>query len=357
VLGRPKCTKKFTALLLLFLTLLIAPVPDKSGAYILAKGGGSGFPSFGGSLDLGGLPGPGGLPTFGASDGIPISGDRSSLPNLSRNLGSSDVDEHKNTNPNSVSPNTIKTNNLLPSDHPSHSNTNNKNMNLKLSDNNNVRQNDKNPNNLPRNDNAPVANHCTGYGPSTDLCRPVETRDGNLSPAQRHCTGYGISANPCNNKIDPCLINPCPLSPCVINPCEVPYDRLIVGGEDTISSSSMTVNNQQSSDSNNNNNDQQQESTQNTIPVADAGPNKNVHSSNHVTLDGSNSYDPNGKKLAYSWIQLAGGPIVALSNDHGANPTFKTPNINATSNLTFQLIVNNGYANSNPSYVTITVEP
>jgi hypothetical protein len=74
-------------------------------------------------------------------------------------------------------------------------------------------------------------------------------------------------------------------------------------------------------------------------------------------LDGSNSYDPNGKKLTYSWIQLAGGPIVALSNDHRANPTFETPNINTTSNLTFQLIVTNGYADSNPSYVTITVEP
>ncbi len=78
---------------------------------------------------------------------------------------------------------------------------------------------------------------------------------------------------------------------------------------------------------------------------------------NHVTLDGSKSYDPDGKKITYSWLQLAGGPIVLLSNDNSVKPTFEAPQVTESTTLTFQLIVNNNNAVSNPSYVPVTVEP
>ena len=45
----------------------------------------------------------------------------------------------------------------------------------------------------------------------------------------------------------------------------------------------------------------------------------------HIILDGSKSYDPDGKKLTYSWRQLAGGPIVLLSDDQNVKPTFEAP--------------------------------
>ena len=94
-----------------------------------------------------------------------------------------------------------------------------------------------------------------------------------------------------------------------------------------------------------------------TIPVANAGSNQDVHSSDQVTLDGSKSYDPSGHSLTFSWLQLAGGPVVILSNENKAKPTFTAPTIINTTNLTFQLIVNNGNDNSNASLVSVTIRP
>ena len=91
--------------------------------------------------------------------------------------------------------------------------------------------------------------------------------------------------------------------------------------------------------------------------MADAGSNQKVHSSDQVKLDGNKSYDPNGHSLTFSWLQLAGGPAVVLSNDNKSQATFTSPLVTNTTNLRFQLIVNNGNADSNPSYVSVTVIP
>jgi hypothetical protein len=117
------------------------------------------------------------------------------------------------------------------------------------------------------------------------------------------------------------------------------------------SSNSLTVNNVQSSSSSGSSTTSQTAVT----PVANAGSNQNAHSSDQVTLDGTKSYDPNGHSLAFSWLQLAGGPVVVMSSDNKAKPTFTAPLVTNTTNLTFQLIVNNGNADSNPSYVSVTV--
>jgi hypothetical protein len=119
------------------------------------------------------------------------------------------------------------------------------------------------------------------------------------------------------------------------------------------SSNSLTVNNVQSSSSSGSTTSTQSA----TIPVANAGPNQKVHSSDQVTLDGSKSYDPNGHSLTFSWLQLAGGPVVTLSSDNKAKPTFTAPLVKDTTNLTFQLLVNNGNAESNPSFVSVTITP
>jgi hypothetical protein len=52
---------------------------------------------------------------------------------------------------------------------------------------------------------------------------------------------------------------------------------------------------------------------------------------------------------------LAGGPVVVLSSENKAKPTFAAPLVTNTTNLTFQLIVNNGSADSNPAYVSVRV--
>ena len=204
--------------------------------------------------------------------------------------------------------------------------------------------------------------HCTGFGVSINSCPSNEIHQDNSNHVEQHCTGYGVSANPCNKHVDPCLINPCPISPCNISPCHTPDGKVVVGTEssaNSYSSSPIIVNGEQSTytTTNNVNNDQEKKSSSESIPVADAGSDKNAHSLNRVTLDGSKSYDPGGKKIDYSWLQLAGGPIVSLSNNSSVKPTFEVPQVIESTTLTFQLIVNNNDAVSSPSYVTITVEP
>jgi hypothetical protein len=55
-------------------------------------------------------------------------------------------------------------------------------------------------------------------------------------------------------------------------------------------------------------------------------------------------------------MQVGGDPV-SLSNYNAANPIFVSPLELYPTTLTFQLIVNNGQSDSDPSYVYITVEP
>jgi hypothetical protein len=92
-------------------------------------------------------------------------------------------------------------------------------------------------------------------------------------------------------------------------------------------------------------------------PIANAGYNQIVHSNDYVVLDGTGSYDPYGSPLYYSWTQSPAQDSVLLSNYNQPKVTFVAPQVTATTNLTFELIVNNGRVNSDPSYTTITIYP
>jgi hypothetical protein len=74
-------------------------------------------------------------------------------------------------------------------------------------------------------------------------------------------------------------------------------------------------------------------------PTADAGPNQNVDEETTVTLDGSNSFDPDDGIEAYLWKQVA-GPSVSLSDPEAVQPTFKTPEVGPDGfSFTFELTV------------------
>ena len=94
----------------------------------------------------------------------------------------------------------------------------------------------------------------------------------------------------------------------------------------------------------------------NNPPIANAGADQTVAEGASVTLDGSASFDPEGENLTYVWTQTSGTPMMALSGDTTAAPTFTAPeNLLANAELVFSLVVNDGVNNSDPDTVTITI--
>ncbi len=90
-------------------------------------------------------------------------------------------------------------------------------------------------------------------------------------------------------------------------------------------------------------------------PIADAGPNQHVQEGDTVTLDGTNSTDPDGDTLTYSWSQTSGSPAVTLTNANTTSPTFTAPSTANFTALTFALTTNDGSLSSNNDTVTVTV--
>lgn len=92
----------------------------------------------------------------------------------------------------------------------------------------------------------------------------------------------------------------------------------------------------------------------NDVPVANAGTDQNINEELLITLDGSNSSDPEFQALTFSWTQT-GGTNVSLSSNTVAQPQFTVPNLVASETMTFQLVVNDGVNNSVASTVQINV--
>ena len=94
-------------------------------------------------------------------------------------------------------------------------------------------------------------------------------------------------------------------------------------------------------------------STQPVPPVANAGPNQTIRSGTTVQLNGSGSTDANGYPLTYLWsfVSIPAGSSATLSNSAIVNPTFTTDKVGS---YVVQLVVNDGYASSALSQVTIS---
>ena len=77
-----------------------------------------------------------------------------------------------------------------------------------------------------------------------------------------------------------------------------------------------------------------------------------------VTLDGSDSFDPDGTIASYQWTQIVqtGDPTVTLSAPAAVNPTFVTPPVAAGQIIvTFQLTVTDDDGLQSTDQVSITV--
>lgn len=92
-----------------------------------------------------------------------------------------------------------------------------------------------------------------------------------------------------------------------------------------------------------------------SAPIADAGSDQSVVEGHTVTLDGSQSLDPNDAVAVYEWTQLS-GPTVWLSDENAAKPTFVAPPITQQSTITLELTVfdTGGYSDSDTVEINIT---
>jgi hypothetical protein len=94
----------------------------------------------------------------------------------------------------------------------------------------------------------------------------------------------------------------------------------------------------------------------NEPPIADAGPDQTVDVGVTVTLDGSNSTDPDGDIQVYLWEQT-GGVQVTLSDPNAVRPDFSAPDVGPDGeSLTFQLTVTDqsGLQSTDTCVVNIT---
>ena len=87
-------------------------------------------------------------------------------------------------------------------------------------------------------------------------------------------------------------------------------------------------------------------------PIAHAGEDQVFYKESLVTLDASNSYDPEGEAITYHWSAPSG---IVLSDSTAMNPTFSAPDVLADTDYIITLIVNDGNYDSLQDDVTITV--
>lgn len=75
-----------------------------------------------------------------------------------------------------------------------------------------------------------------------------------------------------------------------------------------------------------------------------------------LTLDGSESFDPDGDPLTYSWTLQKGAKVVDLEDSDTVTPTIvPKARSNPNGDYVFELVVSDGKLRSQPDFVTITI--
>lgn len=93
----------------------------------------------------------------------------------------------------------------------------------------------------------------------------------------------------------------------------------------------------------------------NHAPIANAGADQTKNEGSLISLDGSTSHDPDLDILTYKWTQVS-GKLVELSASNTPTPMFTAPLTGLGGEaLVFELVVNDGLADSIPDQVTVNI--
>ena len=115
-----------------------------------------------------------------------------------------------------------------------------------------------------------------------------------------------------------------------------------------------TPNNEPNNEPNNRNNVQPVDPN-NKLPVAAPGLSRQVNVNEVVTLDGTESYDPDGDKLIFTWTLMGPSGTQATLTEPMSAITRFTPDV--VGDYIATLVVNDGKANSAAASVRITARP
>ncbi|MFC6943261.1 CARDB domain-containing protein [Salinirubellus sp. GCM10025818] len=95
----------------------------------------------------------------------------------------------------------------------------------------------------------------------------------------------------------------------------------------------------------------------NQPPSADAGDDQTVQAGDTVTLDGSDSSDPNSADtLSYSWTETTDSGV-SLSDASAEQPTFTAPSVTSETTLDFELTVTDDDGATDTDTITVTIQP
>lgn len=90
-------------------------------------------------------------------------------------------------------------------------------------------------------------------------------------------------------------------------------------------------------------------------PIAEAGPDLFAAPGFFVIITGTNSFDPDGDPLSYSWVQTS-GPTVTLFGANSGSALFQAPNVGPSgADLVFHLTVSDPFGGVSTDDVTISV--
>ena len=93
----------------------------------------------------------------------------------------------------------------------------------------------------------------------------------------------------------------------------------------------------------------------NLAPNAIAGMNQTRPEGTSIVLDGTQSNDPDGDTLTYSWTQTGSGPAVTLANASSSIAAFTAPSVSSDTLLQFQLEVSDPGGLTSVATTSVTV--